>query len=104
MMSKRLVAGAVLAGVVLLAGATAEAKGPQGIGGNSHSFGPVGPQPGSPPGWSSQGERKGWDGSTVPPGWDNGLRKGWDGGSVPPGFDDGLKKGWDTTVTPGEKK
>jgi hypothetical protein len=55
--------------------------------------------PSSAPGWSSPGQRQGWDGGSTPPGFDNGQRKGWDD-VLPPGFDPGNKKGWDTTVTP----
>jgi len=39
-----------------------------------------------PPGFS-KGERKGWKGDDVPPGWTNkkGEKKGWEGKDVPPG-------------------
>jgi hypothetical protein len=71
-------------------GATAEPSSPSGV-----------PQADpTPPGWSSPGQRQGWDGGSTPPGFDNGQRKGWDDDGLPPGFDLGNKKGWDTTVTP----
>ncbi len=42
----------------------------------------------SPPGFSSPGNRTGWDGNTQPPGWSNtqGQQKGWGTGTVPPGL------------------
>jgi hypothetical protein len=98
-MTKIPVVATVLAVGALFSASVVEAKGP---GGGSHGGGPTADA--SPPGWSSPGERQGWDGASTPPGWDNGQRKGWGDSPVPPGFDNGNKKGWDTKVTPRPKK
>jgi hypothetical protein len=107
-MTKTMLFSAVLATAVMLAGPVTEARGPSGGGrtGAPSGGGTSAPSGGStskadyPPGFSSEGQKQGWDGGTTPPGWDDGLRKGWDGGLVPPGFDKGESKGWDTSVTP----
>ena len=87
-----------------VAGATiAESKG---LGGSHAGGAATSPAPSSgatsPPGWSSPGQRDGWNGATTPPGWerDNAQRSGWGDALVPPGFDNGYKNGWDTSVTP----
>jgi len=111
-MTKAPFVAAALAAAFLSYASSAEARGGgNGGGGGPHggptaepSSTPATPQSDpSPPGWSSPGQRQGWDGGSTPPGWDNGQRKGWDD-PLPPGFDLGDKKGWDTTVKPAPTK
>jgi hypothetical protein len=79
-------------------GALAKSPNSNGVGsGPSHTPGiPQGQGAGSsststtPPGWSSDGKRQGWDSSGgTPPGWTNndGQKKGWDGASSAPGIE-----------------
>lgn len=60
----------------------------------------------TPPGWS-QGDKAGWQGKAVPPGWlhpdehgdqtggPHGGRVGWNGRDVPPGWAHADKHGWE---------
>jgi len=90
-------AAAVIAAAVLVIGASAQAKGPQGVGSGampSHSASPSSQGIGSntwsqPPGWDNAKDTKGWDRAGTPPGWDNnttGQMNGWDNNTLPPGI------------------
>jgi hypothetical protein len=95
---KHLATGIVLA-AALVAGGSAQAKGPQGAGPGampSHSAAPSSQGIGSndwaqqTPGWSKAQDSQGWDGATSPPGWDHnpiGQDHGWDNTSAPPGLE-----------------
>ena len=86
-------AGVVIASATLICSGAAMAKGPSS--GTSRGLGSTtapttgqakGLQSPTPPGWT-QGDRKGWNGGTTPPGWTSqGTRSGWDGQASPPGI------------------
>ena len=93
---------AIAAAGLFLVGTAAMARGPASQGGGHTASSSSSQTDPSPPGFSSPGQRQGWD-TANPPGWDNGKKEGWDT-AVPPGFDNGDKKGWDTSVTPAPKQ
>ena len=89
-----------MAGMVFFSAAAAEAKGPKGSNqgkgpsfstGTSQGQGIQGGDWTTPPGWT-QGQKKGWEGQTVPPvppvppGFENGNKQGWQTESLPPGL------------------
>lgn len=41
---------------------------------------------GYPRGFSSSGTRRGFAGSSTPPGWSHGMKRGWGGHNMPPGL------------------
>jgi hypothetical protein len=39
-----------------------------------------------PRGFSSSGQRQGWNNASTPPGWSHGKKTGWHGAKMPPGL------------------
>jgi hypothetical protein len=91
-MRTRTLASLMLSSVLLMAAAIMQPAFARGPGGPP---GFAGPPAGAPPSWQGSyppgfgmGNKTGWNGRNVPPGWLNtkGKRKGWHGHAVPPGL------------------
>jgi hypothetical protein len=85
-MGKQFLAVTGLVGLLLAVGMVAADAGGKGGGlsGNPSTGSP-------PPGFSSGGQRNGWDNAKQPPGWGKGQKEGWERGTggtttVPPGL------------------